>query len=73
MRENISQKWLTIGDVHNQFGLSKSWLYKACAKRLIPFYKPTGRILFLRDELECWIINSKIQTETELTTKLGEK
>lgn len=40
-------------------GYSKSYLYKLTSKKIIPHHKPTGKIiLFLKSELDHWIINS---------------
>ena len=36
-------------------GLSKSKIYKACAEKLLPHYKPSWHLLFKVSELLAWI------------------
>jgi excisionase family DNA binding protein len=40
-------------------GISLSSLYKLTSAGLIPYYKPTGKLLFKKDEIIEWIESSK--------------
>jgi excisionase family DNA binding protein len=47
--------------------ISSSQLYKMTCKRLIPFYKPNGKIIFFkRAELENWMLSKRRMTVTEI-------
>ena len=49
---------LTIEQAAGYLGFSKSYLYKLCSKKIIPHYKPSGKILFFsKVELDNWIFN----------------
>lgn len=50
----LSQKpILTMDEAVMYTGLSKSYLYKLTYRKLIPHYKPTGKIIFFdRNELD---------------------
>lgn len=55
-------------------GLSKSTLYKLTANRLIPYYKPaTSRFCFFRrEELEDWLLEQPVATQTDINTRAME-
>ena len=58
---------LTADEVSHYTGISKSYLYKLTMNREIPHYKPTGKlVLFNRREVEQWLQNNRIKTESEL-------
>jgi len=40
-------------------GLSKSKIYKACSEKIIPHYKPCGKLFFKVSELLTWIVEGK--------------
>jgi predicted DNA-binding transcriptional regulator AlpA len=62
MSTSTASKWLNIEVVHREYGFSKSWLYKNTATRKLQFYKPAGRILFLKEDIDLWIKNSAVET-----------
>lgn len=58
---------LTADEVSRYTGISKSYLYKLTMNREIPHYKPTGKLVFFnRREVEQWLQNNRIKTESEL-------
>lgn len=64
------KKILTIEEVAEITGLSKSTLYKMTSARQIPHYKPTARLLyFLREEVEAWMLRNRVTTSEELETE----
>lgn len=67
---SAEKKILTIEEVTEITGLSKSTLYKMTSARQIPHYKPTTRLLyFLREEVEAWMLRSRIATSEELESE----
>lgn len=57
---------LTIDDVSLLTGISKSTLYKMTCRKLIPHYKPTGKLLFFeRKEVEEWALSNRVNTWSE--------
>lgn len=58
---------LTSDEASKYMGISKSYLYKLTMRRQIPFYRPTGKIIFFnRQELEEWLQSNRISTSTEI-------
>lgn len=67
IRLNGGKELLTIDDAALVLGISKSHLYKLTSQRIIPHFKPSGKmILFKRSELLEWVDNGRVLTETEL-------
>lgn len=64
----LSQKRvLTIDEVSKFTGLSKSFLYKLSALKILPHYKPNGKVIFIdRTELESFLLQNPIKTSTEI-------
>lgn len=61
---------LTMEEVAQYMGVSKSYLYKLTMKQEIPYYKPTGKICYFnRKEIEDWLQSNKISTATEISQK----
>lgn len=66
--ENISQaiaqnrrvkQIMTIEDVSQFTGFSKSYIYRLCSQRVMPHYKPAGKKLFFkRRELEQFLLSN---------------
>jgi len=62
IKENLENKVfdqkeiLNLSEAASFLRIAKSTLYKLTHKKLIPFYKPTGKlILFKKQELVAWI------------------
>ena len=48
-------------------GLKVSYLHKLMMRRVIPYYKPNGKLCFFdKAELEAWQKNIRIASQTEL-------
>lgn len=68
-----SKNVLTVDEVVQYTGLTKSYLYKLTHARLIPHSKPGGKLLyFRREDLETWMMNNPIATDDELTERALE-
>ena len=51
---------LTSTEACSYLGFTNSYLYKLTSENKIPYYKPTnGHILFVRKELDDWVVNNK--------------
>lgn len=62
-----AKETLTIEDVAELTGLSKSHIYKLTASRGIPHYKPTGKMIYFdRKEVEGWMKRGKVATAKEI-------
>ena len=68
IKQTIQQKEiLTIEEASEFLGLSTSRLYKMTSNKEIPHYKPGGKKIYLnRQELEQWILNSRVASANDL-------
>lgn len=55
----MEKRYLSIKDAAELTGISVSTLYKLVCTRKIPVYKPTGKLLFLMEDLIAWIEKGK--------------
>lgn len=63
----MENKILTIENVAEMLGVSKSYVYKLTSKRILPHYKPMGKVVyFKREEIEDWIFRNRMTTDEEL-------
>lgn len=61
---------LTFEEAATYTGLSKSYLYKLTCAKKIPFYKPSGKLVFFeRKELETWLRSNRISSAQEIQDK----
>jgi excisionase family DNA binding protein len=52
---------LTSDEAAAYMGIAKSYLYKLTSKRLIPHYKPIGKMCYFnRKELESWLQRNRV-------------
>ena len=62
-----SKEVLTLKEVADYTGLSRSYLYKLTMSQQIPFYRPNGKCLYFnRQELEQWLQSNRVSTQAEL-------
>ena len=68
---NIDQKAvLTTDETARYMGISKAYLYILTMKKLIPHYKPMGKVIyFLRSEVESWLQGNRVATLSEIESK----
>lgn len=61
-----AKRVLTIEDVADLTGLSKSHLYNLTCRNEIPYYRPRGKqIYFDRAEVEAWMKQNRVNTREE--------
>ncbi|MCC8118551.1 MAG: helix-turn-helix domain-containing protein [Bacteroidales bacterium] len=61
---------LTLEEVAQYMGVSKSYLYKLTMNRQIPHYKPNGKMTYFnRREVEEWLQSIPVPTDEKLNQK----
>ena len=77
LRNQLSEKqsgpqWMSLDELCEYLGLSKSSVYKMTMADEIPLYR-LGRILkFRRDEIDDWIIHHKIKKQSPQGVEVEE-
>ncbi len=62
-----TKKVLTFEEAANYMGMSKSCLYKLTSQKIVPHYKPTGKMIFFdKDELEIFLLSVRIKPQSEI-------
>lgn len=57
---------LSIEEATEYMNISKSFLYKLTSKKKIPYYKPSGKIVyFKREDLDKWMTQYKCESIDE--------
>lgn len=69
---------LTAREAADYMGVTLQYLYRLTSARLIPYSKPTGKVLFFRRvELEDWLTANRVptveETRTRAAARLAEK
>lgn len=65
MRE-LDGQYLTIDDLSSYIHRSKGAIRNLVLRRAIPYRKPAGRLIFLKEEIDKWIQSSPGKTFEEL-------
>lgn len=62
---------LTFEETARYMGMSKSYLYKLTMNRVIPHYKPMGKMCFFnRVEVEKWLQTNRVATSEEIDQRV---
>ncbi|MCB0745238.1 MAG: helix-turn-helix domain-containing protein [Ignavibacteriae bacterium] len=71
-KQNLLEKeFFTLEEATLYLGQSKSSLYKLTSRKEIPFYVPGGKMIYFRkEELDAWIIDSKVETVDDLESSI---
>ncbi len=65
---------LTMSEAAEFMGLSISYLYKLTHWNKIPYYKPSGKIVyFKKEDLEDWMLQNRSTTEKEIEAIVDEE
>lgn len=57
----------TIDEAAKYIGVSKAYLYQLTSNHEIPYYKPRGKLIYFdRKELDEWMLQNRIKTNTEI-------
>ena len=58
---------LTVEDAAILLGLSPSTIYRWTMSKIIPHYKPNGKLVFFnKKELEDWMMRNRVASEEEI-------
>ena len=61
---------LTVEDAAILLGLSPSTIYRWTMTKIIPHYKPNGKLVFFnKKELEDWMMRNRVASEEEIMDK----
>lgn len=67
---HCTKEVLTSTEAAKYLGISKSNLYKLTMQKIIPYYKPMGKICYFnRQELETWLQRNRVSTADEINDK----
>lgn len=62
-----NKKVLTFEEAAQYTGISKSTLYKMTSQKIVPHYKPTGKLIFFeKDELDQFLLSVRIKPQSEI-------
>ena len=62
-----SIKVLTFEEAASYMGMSKSCLYKMTSQKIVPHYKPNGKLIFFdREELENYLLSVRVKPQIEI-------
>lgn len=62
------KEYLSTKEACELLNISKSQLYKLTSSKEIPYYKPTGKLLYFKyEELMTWISKSRICSVSEVS------
>lgn len=62
-----TKKVLTFDEAASYMGMSKSCLYKMTSQKIVPHYKPNGKMIYFeREELESYLLSVRIKPQTEI-------
>lgn len=62
-----SKKVLTFDEAAQYTGISKSTLYKMTSQKVVPHYKPTGKLIFFeKDELDQFLLSVRVKPQSEI-------
>lgn len=62
-----SKKVLTFDEAAQYTGISKSCLYKMTSQKIVPHYKPNGKMIFFdREELEAYLLSVRVKPQSEI-------
>ena len=57
---STAKQILTVEDLINYTGFSRSYIYKLVHKSIIPYSKPNGKTLFFqKNEIDEWLLQNK--------------
>lgn len=64
---------LTTQEAADYIGLKVSYLHKLMMKRVIPFYKPNGKLCFFdKDDLDKWLMRVRVPSQEEIDRQVQE-
>jgi excisionase family DNA binding protein len=72
--KKANSKPLNLKEASKYIGITESYMYKLTSQKLIPHYKPYGKLIyFKKNELDRFVLKNKILTHTEMDVKAIDK
>lgn len=63
----LQKEILSVDEVAEYTGLSRSYIYKLTSARAIPHFKPTGKMCFFkRKDLDAWMLSNPVASQEEI-------
>ena len=63
---STAKQILTVEDLINYTGFSRSYIYKLVHKNILPYYKPNGKTLFFqKKEIDSFLLNNKSESNAQ--------
>ena len=63
----MTNNLLTTDEAAQYLGIKKSYLHKLMMNKVIPYYKPNGKLCYFeREDLDKWIRRIRIATQEEI-------
>lgn len=67
---STAKQILTVEDLINYTGFSRSYIYKLVHKSVIPYSKPNGKTLFFqKNEIDEWLLQNKSLSNSQIEQK----
>lgn len=58
---------MTSSEAAEYLGIKRSYLYKMTMRKVIPYFKPGGKMVFFaKEDLDRWLTNSRISSQAEI-------
>ena len=70
--DDMPSKIIGIEEAVKLTGYKRATLYRKTSTGVIPHFKRNGKILFLREELENWLLANRKETTEEALARLDE-
>lgn len=69
MEKPVEKEIMSVNDLAEMLQLSKSAIYKLTFNRVIPFYKPAGKMMYFKhSEIMAWINKGRVEPANEVLT-----
>ncbi len=69
--DNGNTEFMSSEEAASFLNIAVQTLYKLTSTRSIPFYKPSGKLLyFKREELSAWLNNGRQKTKAEIDSEV---
>lgn len=69
----MQKEILTLNELAEYTGFSKSHIYKLTHRNEIPHYKPSGKVIFFKlSEINEWLLQNRIASNSEIEQQAGE-
>lgn len=70
IKKDRIKDFLNVEEAAEYLAVSKNYIYGLTAERVIPFYKPSGKLIyFKRAELDAWINANRVCTNAEINAR----